>query len=146
MAPKSFASQVRDAMERGKRQMMEILQDSAFDVIERAQTPQPGVEATGGSYEEGKIPVVSSNLIRSLATELNGSGFGSPDEASYAAVIPQMTSPGVIRFAWTAPYAMGLEVGYTTTTGLEVGGRLWVTKAAEDWEAIVEANVKRIAK
>ena len=131
-------------MQRGKRQMTEIMQDSVFDLMELAQTPQPGVEATGGTYEEGKIPVVTSDLIRSLATELNGGGFGSPDQASYSAVIIQMEPGDIIRFNWTMPYAMGLEVGYTTSLGHEVGGRHWVSYNAANWDEIVKANVQRV--
>lgn len=145
MAPKSFSAQVRAAMEHGKAKMTEIMQDSVFDLMELAQTPQPGVEVTGGSYEEGKIPVVTSDLIRSLATELNGGGFGSPDQASYSTVIPQMQPGDVIRFNWTAPYALGLEVGYTTSLGHEVGGRHWVSFNAAQWNEIVQANVRRVA-
>jgi hypothetical protein len=132
-------------MDHGKAKMTEIMQDSVFDLIELAQTPQPGVEVTGGSYEQGKIPVVTSDLIRSLATELNGSGFGSPEQASYSAVIPQMQPGDKIRFNWTMPYAMGLEVGYTTSLGNEVGGRHWVSYNAAKWDDIVQGNVQRVA-
>jgi hypothetical protein len=146
MADKTFSAGIKRYAEATKAQMRAILQDSLFDVLEAAQTPQPGVEATGGSFEVGKIPVVSSDLIRSLVSELNGTGFGAAAEMSYELVIAGMDLGDTAKFAWTSDHARPIEYGWTTSTGHEVGGRHYVGANAERWETIVAENARRIIK
>lgn len=143
---KAFSASLKAYAEKSKAQMRDILQDSLFDVLEAAQTPQPSVEQTGGSFEVGKIPVLSSDLIRSLVSELNGAQLGSASEMSYSFAITDMQPGDVAHFAWTAKHARSIEYGWTTSTGKEVGGRHFVGHNAARWPQIVAANAQRIIK
>lgn len=144
MANQTFAAQIRDYAAKTKAEMRQILQDSLFDVLEKAQTSQPSVKLTGGSFEIGKIPVDSSNLIRSLASELNGSELAR-GEASFTVVIEKMEAGDTALFSWTAPYAKAIEYGWETSTGKHVGGRHFVGHNAAQWPRICAANTERIA-
>lgn len=143
---KTFAAQIEAFADKTVKQMTVVMQDSIFDVLEAAQTPQPSVEQTGGTYEIGKIPVKESDLIRSLASELNGGGFGPEDEASFQLVIAQMKIGDAARFAWTAAHALPIEMGWETSTGKIVGGRQFVGTNAARFPEFVEANAARIKR
>lgn len=141
----SFGASLEAFDQKTTRKLDKVWQDSVFDLMEACQTPQPSVEQTGGSYEEGKIPVKSSDLIRSLATELNGRGFSVPDEFSYQFTIAQSKAGDTMRFWWTARYALAIELGWQTSAGNEVGGRKFVSANAQNWGRIVADNARRLA-
>lgn len=140
----TFAAGVRGWAKKTKADTRRILQDSLFDTLEMMQTSQPSVELTGGSFEVGKIPVKSSELIRSLASELNGAQLGQ-GEMSYQLVIAQIKGGDRAVFSWTAAHARPIEYGWTTSTGKEVGGRHYVGHNAAKWPTTVADNTRRIA-
>lgn len=139
---KTFSASVDAFAQKTKRRLRMVLQDSTFDLLEAAQTSQPSVKITGGSFEIGKIPVDESTLIRSLASELNGTGFGQPSEASFELVVALMQPGDIARFAWTAEHAMAIEMGWETSTGKQVGGRHFVGANAARWSEIVAGNAR----
>lgn len=148
MANKTFSAGVKAWATQTKAQLDEILQDSVMDILDLAQTSQPGVKSTGGTFEIGKIPVdivskTGGGLIKSLVSELNGAANGE-GETSYIAVAQSMKSGDYATFSWTMPYARAIEYGWTTSTGKEVGGRQFVGHNAAKWPEIVAENTKRI--
>lgn len=104
---KSFTAQLRDATKLTRKQIKYVAVSAIQDVVEKIQTPQPSVKITGGSFEEGKIPVDTSELINSL--EVNG----IVGQDSYVLALAGMKLGGVISFVWTAPQALPMETGYT---------------------------------
>lgn len=143
MADKKFSAGIRLWTKKTKEQIRAILQDSLFDVLEGAQTSQPSVKLTGGSFEIGKIPVDSSELIRSLVSELNGAHLAK-GEMSYSVVISQIKVGDTAIFAWTAPHARPIEYGWTAKNGTEVPGRQFVGHNAATWRKRVSDNTRRI--
>lgn len=140
----SFSASVADFAKMTSKRMKTVMQDSIYDVLEAAQTPQRGISVGATSYVEGKIPVAESDLIRSLVSELNGSAIGGASEFSYQLAIAQMDPGDVARFAWTAEHALPMELGWTASLGNEVGGRHFVGKNAARWQDFVTVNSQRV--
>lgn len=144
---KTFAAQVADFKGRTLKKMRYVAVNAIQDVMEAAQTPQPGVERTGGTFIEGRIPVVSSDLIQSL-TSGKGSGGGAKGELSYTTAIAGMQIGDRLTFAWTMPYAMRIEAGFTGTDSLgrhyNQPGRHFVGKNAARFSEFVAARVKEV--
>lgn len=140
---KTFAAQVADFKGRTLKKMRYVAINAIQDVMEAAQTPQPGVARTGGSFIEGRIPVVSSDLINSLSS--NGGGKGA---LSYTTAIAGMEIGDRLTFAWTSPYAMRIEAGFTGTDSLgrryNQAGRHFVGKNAERFSDFVAARVREV--
>jgi hypothetical protein len=82
---RSFSADVRQFANLTAKQMRKVVVDSLHDVLEGAQTSAQGVTA-GGIIKEGRIPVVSGDLINSLAVEINGS-LGPKGAGSYSVAI-----------------------------------------------------------
>lgn len=105
---------LRDAIRLTKQNIRYIAVNAIQDVVEAAQTPQPSVKRTGGTFIEGRIPVDDSVLINSLVTRMNGrSTEGS--ETSYVVALGGFELGDELQFAWTAPYALRIEKGFTGT-------------------------------
>ncbi len=140
---KTFAAQVADFKGRTLKKMRYVAVNAIQDVMEAAQTPQPGVARTGGSFIEGRIPVVSSDLINSLSS--NGSGKGA---LSYTTAIAGLEIGDRLTFAWTSPYAMRIEAGFTGADSLgrryNQAGRHFVGKNAERFSDFVAARVREV--
>ncbi|MEL6101318.1 MAG: hypothetical protein AAFR68_08360, partial [Pseudomonadota bacterium] len=64
----TFTAQLRGHVEKYKKRIDLIVKQSAQDVIEIAQTPQPSVKQTGGFFETGLIPVDTGFLRNSLVS------------------------------------------------------------------------------
>lgn len=107
MSPKSFTAQLQDFAKLTTANMKYVAAESIQDVVEAAQTPQPSVKRTGGAFEEGKIPVDTSDLINSLS--VNG---GAPGAESYTVALADFDIGDVMTFEWTAEYAMRIEAGF----------------------------------
>lgn len=135
---KSFAADVRKFANMTKENMRSVMQESIQDVLEAAQTPQPAAEERGGPPEQGKIPVDFGFLINSLISGLNGS-FSNDGQYSYVMAIQGMEIGDIAQFAWTAEYAMAVEMGHGTYPGAH-----FVGVNAERWPSIVEMNAKRV--
>jgi hypothetical protein len=116
-------------------------------VVEAAQTPQVGVSRSGGTFIEGRIPVVSSDLINSLTSGLNGGG-GAMGSTSYVAVLAGMDIGDTLTFAWTMPYARRIELGFVGTDSAgrtyNQPGRFFVSRNAERFSDFVAARVREV--
>lgn len=144
---KSFAAQVADFKGRTLQKMRYVAVNAIQDVMEAAQTPQPGVERTGGTFIEGRIPVVTSELINSLTSGKGASG-GAKGELSYTTALAGFQVGDRLTFAWTASYALRIEAGFTGTDALgrryNQPGRHFVGKNAERFSEFVAARVKEV--
>lgn len=139
MATLTFTASLSSFELKTKEAMSAIVRQSAQDVIEAANTPQPSVKQTGGAFEIGKVPVDTGFLRNSLATLLNG-GSGLQGGDAYIAVLAEAGVGDVIEARWTAEYAVAVEYG-----SRNVQPRMFVRYNVERWQAIVEANAQRIA-
>lgn len=161
MAAKSFSASVRAFTGKTKKEMREVFVESVQDVVEIAQTPGPTVATTkkaiakgigsgrGKSKRQGpvqvankggRMPVDTGNLRNSLASGLNGS-FSNEGAESYAVIMEGFTLGDVAQFAWTAPYARRMELGFSGTDSLgrtyEQAGYHFVGAATAQWPQIV---------
>lgn len=137
---RSFKAQVRDFMDLTERNKIYVARQSIQDVLEKAQRTQPGVRQTGGTFERGKIPVETSELVNSLTVG------GAKGDDAYVVAIAGYEVGESLRFAWTAEYAMAVELGHTASNGTEVPGRFFVTDAVVQFEQFVERRVAEVKK
>lgn len=112
-----------------------IARQSANDAIVQASRTVPGV-TRGGSVKPGFVPRDTGALAASLVSTLNGGTLMAEGEGAYTMTIGGMKAGDVASFGWTAPYAR--KVHYS--------GWFWVDATVNDWPAIVDAVVKRVAK
>ena len=114
---KTFTAQIQAFADLTKQNLKYVAVNAIQDVVEAAQTPQMSVKRTGGTFVEGKIPVDTSELINSLASGANGV-FGAPGNDSYAVALAGYKLGDYMRFGWTAPHAMRMELGFSGTDSL----------------------------
>ena len=147
MAARSFSADVRQFAQLTAKQMRRVMVDSLHDVLEGAQTSAQGITA-GGTLKHGRIPVVSGDLINSLAVEVNGS-LGPQGAGAYTVAITGYNIGDYMRFGWTIEYAMRVENGFTGTdeTGRTFNQSGWhfVSHNAAKWPGIVARYVERYA-
>lgn len=132
-----FAADINAFVNMTVEAMRKTLQDSVQDVLDKAQTPQVSMARGATSVIPGQIPVDNSELRNSLVSGLNGA-FGAPAPNSYELVIRDMDLGDIAQFAWTAPHAYRIEVGWSTYPGAHFVGR-----NAAQWPEIVEANAAK---
>lgn len=144
-----FKAQVNAFADLTGHALTRVVVNALQELMEYIQTSAPGVSA-GGTLIEGRFPVVSSELIRSLITELDGARVGSGENA-YAVGLVNYELGQVIRFAWTSPYALRVEMGFTGSDSL---GRTYQTQGwhmvgsnINRWPALVEkhAQIERVS-
>ena len=139
MAPKSFQAQLRAFENLTKKKMELIVKASAQDVFSAAQTPQPSVKETGGSFEVGKVPVDLGDLRRSFVSGINGQSVGQGDEA-YILAITGAELGDTIEGGWTAEHAPAIEYGTDT-----IAPRAYMRTNAGRWQEFVTANARKAA-
>lgn len=137
---KTFAAQLKQFQGLTTANMRKVATGAIQDVLEGAQTPQQGITAGGSGFVTGKIPVATAELINSLTVE------GVTGPAAYVTAIAGMQMGDVLKFAWTAPHAMPMEVGFTAQNGREVPGRFFVSANAEKFSGFVEARAAEVRK
>lgn len=137
---RAFSAQVRDFLELTGRNKNYVARQSIQDVLEQAQRTQPGVKQTGGAFERGKIPVETSELVNSLTVG------GAKGEDAYVVAIAGYEVGESLRFAWTAEYALSVELGHSASNGTEVPGRFFVTDAVVQFEQFVEQRVAEVKR
>lgn len=117
------------------------------DVVEAAQTTQLGMSRGAESFEEGKIPVDSADLVNSLVSSING-GAGSAGAGSYASVIATFEVGDVMRFEWPMEYALRIEYGFEGTDSLgrtyNVPGRHFVGANIARFSEFVEKRAAEV--
>lgn len=124
----------RDAVLRKARY---VATQAIQDVLEHAQRTQPSVEQTGGSFEVGKIPVLSSELVNSLAVG------GQIGPSAYEVPIAAYQLGQRLSFRWTAPHAAPIEFGFTKGQ-TSVAGRLYVTTAVGLFPQFLKARSREV--
>lgn len=135
----NFTAQIDAFVLKAKQKAEAVLKESAQEVFRLAQTPQPGVGETGGSFETGKIPVDTGALRNSFVSGLNGStALAGPD--GYVGIIAGMELGDSIFGGWTMEYARAIEYGTAN-----MAGRFFAGNAARQWQAIVAANAAKAA-
>lgn len=137
---KTFTAQIEAFRDLTLKNMKFVASQAIQDVVIAAQTPQDGIGRGATTFEEGKIPVVTSELINSLTSE------GIVGAESYAVVIAEMEIGDTLQFAWTSDHAMPMEAGFTTQSGTQVLGRHFVGANAERFSEFVAARVAEVKK
>lgn len=141
---KSFTAQLEDFEQLTVRNLKYVASEAISDVLEAAQTPQRGITKGATSFVEGKIPVAESDLINSLTTE------GTEGAESYTVAIAGYEIGDSMEFAWTAPYSLRIEAGYTGTDSLgrkyDVPGRHFVSANARRFEEFVAKRAKEVIR
>lgn len=127
-------------------QMRWVFVNAAIDVLADAQTSATGITA-GGVLIEGRIPVVSKDLISSLTSGLNGGG-GATGAESYSLALAGLEIGDTAQFEWTMEYALRVHEGFTGTDSLgrqfNQPGWQWVAVNAAKWPQKVEARSRQI--
>ena len=146
---KTFHAQLQDFANLTKKNLRYVAVNSIQDTVEAAQTPQPSVKRTGGTFQEGKIPVDTAELINSLISGANGS-FGPQSADSYAVALAGYDLGDYMRFGWTAPYARRIEMGFTGTDALgrnyNQAGRHFIGANAARFSQFVEKYAREVRK
>ena len=139
-----FVADIRHFRDMTKKNMRATFVDAAFDVLEHAQTSARGITA-GGVLIEGRIPTVSTDLIKSLSSSVNG-GAGALGEGSYALALAGMDIGDTVTFEWTMEYAARIEYGFSGTDALgrtyDVPGWQFVGTNAARWPEFVENRAR----
>lgn len=142
---RKFSAQIQDIADLTERQLKAVVIDSVQDVLEAAQTPQPSVKRTGGSFEVGKIPVDTASLIQSL--EIGFNGAYQPTQGAVTLSASQFSLGDTINARWTAEYALRIELGFSgaDATGrvYNQAGRHFVGANAARWPEFVGVNAAK---
>lgn len=149
MAAKTFTAQLKDFENLTAQNMRYVAAEAIQDVVEAAQTPQPSVKRTGGTFEEGKIPVDDGDLVASLNSRIAGGG-GETGAASYVTAIAGMELGDRLEFEWTQAYALRIEAGFSGTDSkgrtYNQAGRHFVGANAARFSEFVEKHVAEVKK
>lgn len=141
---KTFTAQLKDIAALRKQDLLQVASEAIQDVMEAAQTPQIGITKGATGFVEGKIPVAEAELINSLTVE------GKEGKDSYVLAIADMEIGDYLRFTWTAPHAMRMEMGFTGTDKAgrtyEQPGRHFVGANARRFSDFVEARAKEVKR
>lgn len=144
----TFAAQVAGFRNKTLKNLRYIAINAIQDVVEAAQTPQPGVGRTGGTFIEGKIPVDTGALIQSLVSSRNGGG-GAKGELSYTTALAGLQIGDTMLFSWTMPYALRIEKGFTGTDSrgrtYNQAGRHFVGKNSARFQEFVNKRVAELS-
>ena len=140
----NFANQLQQFANRTHDKVADVIQSSARDVIAGANTPQPGVRFTGGSFVQGKVPVDTDKLHQSLTLAVNGGVVATGADSEQLGV--QSFEPGsVLQAGWPAKNEQGVEYGVFVEYGTRrISPRYFVTQNVARWQAIVEGHVSRV--
>jgi hypothetical protein len=142
---KTFTVQLERFRDLTRANMEYVMRQSISDVLVGAQTTQIGITQGAESFVEGKIPVgLTAELVNSLTVD----GATGPDV--YVTAIAGMEIGEVMRFGWTAPHAMRMEMGFVGEDSLgrtyNQAGRYFVSRNAEQFSEHVEKRVAEVRK
>lgn len=140
MATRSFSASLKHFRDMTTANMLKVAKNSISDVVVAAQTTQRGIGQGADGFEVGKIPVDTSELVNSLTVD------GATGADAYAVGIGNMELGDVLRFAWTAPHALPMELGFTAANGRQVPGRHFVGANAARFEEFVAARAAEVRK
>jgi hypothetical protein len=139
---KTFTAQMQAATKAIEGKMLRVASEAIQDVLEAAQTPQAPASRTGEAFQVGKIPVDTAFLINSLTSN------GIAGALSYTTALAGLKIGDIVRFAWTAPYALRIEHGFTGTDSrgrtYNQAGRFFVGHNAARFSEFVAKREKEI--
>ena len=140
----NFANALQQFGNRTQDKLADVIQSSARDVIAGANTPQPGVRFTGGTFVQGQVPVDTDKLHQSLTLAVNGGVVATGADSEQLGV--QSFEPGgVLQAGWPATNQQGIEYGIFIEYGTRrISPRYFVTQNVARWQAIVEGHVSRV--
>lgn len=145
--PKKFSAQVSDMIKNNKRKLRKVAIDSITDVCRQAQTSAQGITA-GGTLVDGKIPVVTADLINSFTSNVGGSS--SKGAQSYTVALSGLQVGDIARFTWDIEYSMRVNYGFmgTDALGRKYNQKGWhfMTRAVEKWPEFVAQNAAKVSK
>ncbi len=136
---KTFAASLDRFKDLTTQNMRYVAQQAIQDVLIGAQTPQVGIGAGASGFEEGKIPVVTSELVNSLSVD-----GGSESATSYVEAIAGLEIGDRLTFSWNAPQALPMEAGFTTSSGTAVPGRFFVLRNSEKFDQFIENRAREV--
>lgn len=136
----SFEQQVRQFADDAIENVDKVYRYSLRDVMQRATQEQPSVSETGGSFEIGKVPVLTRELADSFFVSING-GVKPNALGKYRRLMDKVKITDAVSFGWSAPHAQKMEYGDGT-----VAGRFFATTAASAWTAIVRRNANLVGR
>ncbi len=142
-----FSAQVADMVKNNKSKLRKVAIDSITDVCRQAQTSAQGITA-GGTLVDGKIPVVTADLINSFTSNVGG---GSAKGAqSYTVALAGLQIGDIARFTWDIEYSMRVNYGFVGTDKLgrtyNQKGWHFMTRAVEKWPEFVRDNTNKVSK
>lgn len=137
---RTFTAQLDAAILEIEGAMEYVAKQAISDSVSGAQETQIGFGQGATSFEPGKIPVDTAELVNSLTV----AGAKGPD--SYVMAIAGMQLGDTLRFAWTAPHALHVEQGWTTSTGRNVPGRHFVKVNAEKFPDHVKKRAAEVRR
>lgn len=127
-----FTAQVDDWVRRSKEALTDVMRSSIEDAV---------------SLASSMVPVDTSHLKSTIASDLNGPGEFEIDSVSPVALSIERMVPGdTLHVAWTAAYAQRINSGFVGADSLgrnyEQSGVHFVERAAANWQEIVRANAE----
>lgn len=128
----TFTAQVRAWSEKAIRNMELVAKDAAQTTFEQMTVRQASITETG-TFEIGKVPVDTGNLVNTQIASINGAVVNSGN-VDYSAVIAGMGIGDTVQGAFTADYARHVEYGTAN-----MPGRFFVREAVMRWQANVDA-------
>lgn len=142
---KTFEAQLKDWATMTEKNLNYVMRQSISDVLVGAQETQIGITQGAESFVEGKIPVgLTAELVNSLTVD------GAEGKEAYVTKIADMEIGDVLKFAWTAPYAMRIEMGFAGDDALgrtyNQAGRFYVSRNAEQFSAHVDKRAAEVKK
>ena len=130
---KFTAANMKGWTEKQKGNASLIVRQSIQDMSEIAQTPKA---------QGGRMPVDTGFLRNSYTAE----GLTGPD--AYVAAVGSFQIGGVFQAGWTAAYARRMESGFVGQDSLgrtyNVSGNFYMEYALSQWQAINDANAKKV--
>jgi len=108
MAGRTFTAQLENFEKLTKQNLKYVAVEAIQDVVSAAQTAQRGITLGATSFVEGKIPEGKTKTLKNTLTS-----NGTEGETSYTVALGSYDIGDTLTFAWTAPYALRMELGFT---------------------------------
>jgi len=145
MAGKTFTAQLADFEKLTMQNLKYVATEAIQDVVSAAQTTQRGITMGATSFVEGKIPEGKTKTLKNSLTS-----NGTEGVASYTVAIGAYEVGDTLTFAWTAPYALRMELGFTGEDSkgrtYNQAGRHFVGANARKFPEFVSARAKEVSK
>ena len=145
MAGKTFTAQLADFEKLTMQNLKYVATEAIQDVVSAAQTTQRGITMGATSFVEGKIPEGKTKTLKNSLTS-----NGTEGVASYTVAIGAYEVGDTLTFAWTAPYSLRMELGFTGTDSkgrtYNQAGRHFVGQNARKFPEFVAARAKEVSK